>query len=125
TDPNGDLSLVTFYGPARADAVIPPTSDLITDASISGHPTQATFISFGPGQSATMTVSWHVPGLAQKLSDGSWRYSLNWVSIAGHTGDTLDLSVSLPRGATWDAGKPPAHTALTGPLSGSWTYRVP
>lgn len=124
TDPNGDLSLVTFYGPAHAEAVIPPTSSIVTDRSISGHPAQAAFVSLGPGQSATVAVSWHVPRLAQRLSDGSWRYTLNWIGIAGHRGDTLHLSVSLPRGATWAAGKPPTEIALSGHLSGSWRYRA-
>jgi hypothetical protein len=118
------LTYYTIYGPAGAtlDATLsdPPTS---AEPSLSGHPAAGWFRTVAALSSATIKVVWDVPTLAQRYTDGSWHYSLEFWHIVDNTGDTLHLTVSLPSAAQWVGSKPPSMMRLDQDVSGTWIYR--
>ena len=116
----GSLSYVTLYGPeggaVQADAD-PPIS---TEPPLKGHPGAGYFVDASPGGEAVTRVVWDAPGIARRGSDGRWRYSLLWLRVPDHTGDVLNLRVTLPEGWRWKGAGPPSRVELTEDVRGSW-----
>ena len=120
--PNGSLAYMTPYGPAGA-TLDPGASDpfALSEPTLAGHPASGWFKAAAPGGgTATLTVTWDVPALAVRQSNGSWSYDLTWLHLPDHTGDTVHLQVDLPAGWKWRDGPPPSQLSLDKDIAGSW-----
>jgi len=117
------LTYYTLYGPAGA-VLDPVASDppFATEPAISGHPASGWFRTVAANASGTIKVMWDIPALAQRRSDGTWQYSLQFQHLVDNTGDVLNLTVDLPPKAHWQAASPPSNTRLDRDLIGTWVY---
>ncbi len=88
---------------------------------VAGHPATGWFRAARPdgGQDA-LTVVWDAPGIARWVKDGTWQYSLRWMHLPDHTGDTINLTVDLPEGWQWKEGPPPSQFSLDQEVAGTW-----
>ncbi|MEA2933094.1 MAG: hypothetical protein QOI56_1879, partial [Actinomycetota bacterium] len=69
-------------------------------------------------------VVWDAPGVAKARPDGSFDYSLRWMRLPDHAGDTLDLSFELPAGWSWKGDPPPTQIPLDRDIQGSWVLQA-
>ncbi|MEA2932684.1 MAG: hypothetical protein QOI56_1469, partial [Actinomycetota bacterium] len=96
SSPPDTLTYITMYGPAGAvfDTASDPLG--VAEPAVAGHPGYGWFRSLAPLSETSVTVVWDAPGVAKARPDGSFDYSLRWMRLPDHAGDTLDLSFELP-----------------------------
>ena len=117
------LSYITPYGPRFS--TVDPSSDR-PDAyqpDLAGHPTQGYLRAAQPGGSTSLRVAFRSRQLALPRTDGSLLYRLEFRAQPGHTGDTLQLSVTPPAGWRWVGEGPPSLVRLYGVFRGVWELR--
>lgn len=117
------LSFITIYGPEGAvldEAASDPDGSL--EETVRGHPAAGWLRAAEPLDETTLRVVWNVEDLALLRVDGDWEYRLRWMSLPGHTGDTVNLSVTLPEGWKWREDAPPERVVLEDQLEGSWVF---
>jgi hypothetical protein len=120
----GSLSYVTLYGPEGAS--LDPASDppVSMEPPLNGHPAAGYFLSAVPGGEVRARVVWEARNIARRGRDGTWRYSLWWLRVPDHSGDALNLRVTLPDGWRWKESGPPTRVELTKDLRDSWELRT-
>ena len=119
-NPDG-LAYITMYGPAGAQ--VDPASDPlgIPEVAVAGHPAVGWFKPLAPNLETVVTVVWQAPNVARPRSDGRWDYTLRWLRLPDHTGDTVNLNVELPDGWRWDGAPPPSQYSLDKDLDSQWS----
>ncbi len=116
------LAYLTVYGPAGA-VLDEAASDAFgfKEPPLAGHPATGWFRAAAPsGGRTTLKVVWDVPGLATQVGDGAWEYSVRWMHLPDHTGDTVNLTFELPPTWRWSGNPPPAQLSLDQDISGTW-----
>jgi len=116
------LAYLTFYGPTGG-VLDQGLSDGLSfkEPALAGHPAVGWFRAAAPGGGqTTVKVTWDVPGLARKIGDRAWEYSLLWPHLPDHKGDLVNLSFELPATWTWKGGAPPPQFSLDQDFRGSW-----
>lgn len=119
----GSLSYVTLYGPAGAILGPVPEAPVSLEPAIAGHPAAAWFLNAPPLGVATITVVWDAPEIVRRTAKG-WEYSLVWLRIPDHSGDTLNLRVDLPHGWRWKGDGPPEHVDLNADVDSAWAIET-
>ena len=115
------FSYVTVYGPqgARIDTATAEEA-VALEPPLAGHPGAAYLRSAGPDEPDELRTGWVVPRLLQQNRDGSMTYRLRWMALPDHSGDTVALTVSLPKGWRWRDKGPPRTIALDQDFEGAW-----
>jgi hypothetical protein len=117
------LTYLTVYGPQGAQlnpASDPPAS---LEPAVSGHPAAGWFLAAPPGGETRVRVVWDAPAILKEI-DGRLYYGLWWMRVPDHTGDVLNLAVTLPEGWRWDGTPPPPSVQLERDVVGTWAIRA-
>ncbi|MGH3907495.1 MAG: hypothetical protein ACRDTE_25460, partial [Pseudonocardiaceae bacterium] len=127
TEPPGafnasSMAYLTLYGPEGGVLDSAASDPLgLPEPTLSGHPAIGYFRAAAPGGGrTTVTVAWDVPGLVNRMRDGTWEYSLRWMHLPDHTGDVVNLTFELPPGWQWKDEPPPDQFSLDQEMLGSW-----
>lgn len=131
TDPGGAYNEPTFnyivdYGPGGA--TLAKGSDVpyyASEPNLGGHALDDWFGEIDPLGTETTHVVFHVPHLLTHVSGHLWEYSLDWLRLPSHAGDTLQLQVILPPGWHWEGAPPPSTIPLDRDVHESWQLLTP
>jgi hypothetical protein len=111
---------ITPYGPQGGVLLATADPSDAGQASLAGHPSAGWLRDAPPLGEFTLKVGWQAPNLLLRRSDGLWLYRLTWLPQPGHSGDVLNLHVTLPAGWKWRGAAPPRSVNLSGPYTGEW-----
>ena len=116
------LAYLTLYGPESGVFNSGASDGLsISEPALAGHPAVGWFRAAAPGGGqTTVKVTWDVSGLARKIGERAWEYSLLWRHLPDHKGDLVNLSIELPAGWTWKGTRPPTQFSLDQDFQGAW-----
>jgi hypothetical protein len=116
------LAYLTLYGP-EGGVFDQAASDGLSfkEPDLAGHRAVGWYRAAAPGGGqATLKVTWDVPGLAQKVGNRAWEYSLLWRHLPDHKGDVVNLSFELPVSWAWKGEPPPSQFSLDQEFRGTW-----